>query len=114
LLMEITMQSYLVAIRLPKTVCRRLTTLCFGIPEASWETEENFVISLYPLGKIDDTLLDEVKEMLKGISGTSPLSTVLAGAQCTPVGRSQVRLWRFCKRFCVNSLEGISSLQGKI
>jgi hypothetical protein len=63
--MEITMQSYLVAIRLPKTVCRRLTTLCFGIPEASWETEENFVISLYPLGKIDDTLLDEVNGSVK-------------------------------------------------
>ncbi len=86
------MLSYLCALRLPAPVCRRLASLCYGIPHAQWEPEENFILSLFPIGKVDDSLLDDIKETLKQVA-IEPAIINLNGIQCTPIGHSQARIW---------------------
>lgn len=102
------MFSYTIALRLPQPVCRRLSTLCYGIPNASWEDESNFIVSLFPLGELNDTLLDEVKDSLKSIA-LSPVTVTLNGIQHTAIGRSQVKIW-----VGLESKENLQALQKQL
>ncbi|MDP1835591.1 MAG: hypothetical protein Q8K75_06630 [Chlamydiales bacterium] len=81
------MESLVVAICLPKDVAKRLATLCYALPDATWQDEYSYFISLFPLGQINNVRLDKVREVLREII-SEPISIELKGVNYSSHGHS--------------------------
>ncbi|HEV3175137.1 MAG TPA: RNA 2',3'-cyclic phosphodiesterase [Stellaceae bacterium] len=93
-----------VGIDLPPALKLRLSTLCFGVPEARWVDPGNFHVTLRFIGEVDEGLASDIDAALLRLSGP-PFQLSLAG-----VGQFGTRmLW-----VGVEKSPPLLQLQGKV
>lgn len=61
------MRTFL-GIAVPEEVREQLTSICFGLPDVRWVSEENFHITLVFLGELSEEQLDVLSEFCSQVS----------------------------------------------
>lgn len=85
-------KHYILSIDLPPPIKKHLATLCFGLPNVEWTSEENFNLTLQNLNHVNDTTLYEIKDRLETIH-FEPFQISLCGVDFSSSRGSQGVLW---------------------
>lgn len=56
--------TFAILIEIPELIKKELSRICFGLPTAQWQTEENIFINLHLLKKLTNTELWDIMDLL--------------------------------------------------